>query len=162
MGEDRHKQGHFNFDDFNSDSLDADGFNSTMWVIAAPYDIRVLDFTTYSTNTKARNMNSVVFSPWATLSLPFVKVDILLSGLDKLMELLNCSFKNEPIHGHENSIIEIMEYSEEPWVYDFRKLLAEASTPLIGLGLRYASERNPLAHNANFVGWCVEKVVGFV
>ena len=114
------------YEDLDSDSLDADAGNGIMWVICAPLDIRVLDFTSYGSNVRARNMNSIVFSPWSTLSLPFVKGDILLNGLDKIIGLLNCSFHNDPFHGLEDSFADLMEYGSEPWVYHFRQLLAEA------------------------------------
>lgn len=149
------------YESLDSDSLDIRPQDGLMWVICAPIDIRVLDFTSYGNNVHARNMNSIVFSPWSTLSLPFVKGDILISGLDNIMRLLNCSFHNEPFHGLEESFAEMMEYGSEPWVYHFRQLLAEAPTPLIGLGLRMGSKRNPLAHNLPYDGFCVEKVVGF-
>jgi hypothetical protein len=149
------------YESLDSDSLTPMPQNSLMWVICAPIDIRVLDFTSYSNNVRARNMNSIVFSPWSTLSLPFVKGDILISGLDKIMNLLNCSFHAEPFIGFEDNFADLMEYGSEPWVYHFRQLLAEAQTPLIGLGLRLNAERNPLAHNLPFDGFCVEKIVGF-
>tara|TARA_Y100001973_G_C5137676_1_gene301233 strand:+ start:300 stop:791 length:492 start_codon:yes stop_codon:yes gene_type:complete len=134
--------------------------DSLLWVIVSPIDIRVLDFTSWK--PIPLKMNAVDFNPHATLSIPFICDDILIDGLDKILELLNCAFVSEPFHGLEESFADMMEYGSEPWVYDFRKLLAEADTEYIGLGLSRGWAKDPMSNGIPYHGHYVEQIVAFI
>ena len=134
-------------------TVDADGFT---WVYAPPIAIDVHEFSAFV--PQSGKSFSKDFMPFATLRFDCLKnSDCLLVGLDKIMELLNCCFPDNPFFGLEESIADMMEYGSEPWVYHLRDLLMEAEAGQLMLKLRWV-QKTQSPDGYRFNGYIIEEI----
>ena len=134
-------------------TVDADGFT---WVYAPPISIEVKEFSAFIPK-QGRGFDKE-FLPFATLRFDCLKnSDCLLVGLDKIMELLNCSFPDNPFFGLEESFADMMEYGSEPWVYHLRDLMMEAEAQMLMLKLRWV-EKTQSPDGYRFNGYVIEDI----
>lgn len=124
-------------------SVDADGFT---WVYAPPISIDAKEFSAFIPRQGRGNQRD--FMPFATLRFDCLhylgnQIDTMVIGLDKIMNLLNCCFPDDPFHGHEESIADMMEYGSEPWIYHLRDLLMEAHAEMLLFKLEFIQGQSP-------------------
>ena len=124
-----------------------------MWVFTPPQGISVDDFSAFTPNNIGHRRD---FLPHTTLRFDCLHGEVLLTGMDKIMEFLNVMHYDAPFYGCEESIADMMEYGSEPWVYDLREIVKCATAEVLLFRIIRKDGLSPKGHR--FIGYEVKEV----
>ena len=85
--------------------------------------VDVVSFTAIGTH----NGDPRAFIPHATIKVDGFPLPCLVVGLDSILLFLDALYPNEPLSPYRESIADMMEYGQEPWIYHFRDLVKEGT-----------------------------------
>ena len=136
----------------NMNTNDSDSGNVTPpeWVLSTPMGVRVLEFTSYTATDE--------YEPWAILSVD--GMECLIKGFGSIHSLLNCCFRDEPLE--EGPLWDAMMYSQEPFVYDFRRLMGDSDVQYIGFKLERGGAVLTTAHLLPYSVFVISDVIGLI